>query len=468
MQHSPFFLKLEHKPGLVVGGGEIAARKASRLIDGGMQLTVIAPEISEQMRVVAKSSLVTIVERAFVDSDIERMVVVVAATNQRDVNCHIAELCQARGLFVNVADDADEGDLLFPSLVKRDPIQIAISAGGTAPLLSRLLKAYLEGCIPTAYAKLAELVGDYRAQVKERYPTIEQRRNFWDTVLRGRIADAVFSGRYDAAREELSALLNSTTKADGFGEVYLVGAGPGDPDLLTIKALRLMQQADVVVYDRLVSDNIYQLLRDDIEKIYAGKGPSQHTMSQDQINKLLVDFARQGKKVLRLKGGDPFIFGRGGEEIATLLEQGIPFQVVPGITAALGCAAYSGIPLTHRDYAQSCVFVTGHRQGNTVNLDWQLLVRPSQTLVFYMGLLGLEEICKALIGHGMPSTTMVALVMRGTLPDQKVLVGNLSSIVDLVKAEDIKPPTLVIVGEVVKLYSKLQWYQTQRYFHAQK
>lgn len=468
MQHLPFFLKLRDKPCLVVGGGNIAARKASRLVEGGMRLTVVAPTFSARMHALAKSSSLKLIERAFIDDDIEGMVVVVAATDQHDTNRHIAELCQARGLFVNVADDAARGNLLFPSLIKRDPIHIAISAGGTAPLLSRLLRAHLEGCIPTAYAKLAELISDFRKQVKERYPAIIEQRKFWDAVLRGRIADAVFAGRHDAARAELAALLKDDKRAGRFGEVYLVGAGPGDPDLLTIKALRLMQQADVVVYDRLVSDQIYQLLRDDVEKIYAGKGPSQHAMSQNQINQLLVDLAHQGKKVLRLKGGDPFVFGRGGEEIATLLDEGIPFQVVPGITAALGCAAYSGIPLTHRDYAQSCIFVTGHRQDGTVNLDWELLARPSQTLVFYMGLLGLEEICKALIKHGMSAQTMVALIMRGTLADQKVLVGNLSNIADLVTTENIKPPTLVIVGEVVKLYSKLQWYQTQRYFHAER
>ena len=461
MQYVPFFLGLKGKPGLVIGGGEIATRKARRLIDGGMQLTVVAPQISAPMCALESPPSCVLKKRTFVDDDIKNMLLVVAATNCREVNHRIAELAKAQGSWVNVADDADEGNLLFPSLVQRDPIQIAISAGGAAPSLARLLRSYLEGFIPRGYTDLADLLGRYRDRVKEKYQTVARRRAFWDTVLRGRIADAVFAGRYREAEAGLLALLNDEPNMDAqVGEIYLVGAGPGDPDLLTIKALRLMQQADTVVYDRLVSTSIHQLLRPDIERIYAGKQASQHAMSQADINRLLVDLARQGKKVLRLKGGDPFVFGRGGEEIETLLEEGIPFQIVPGITAALGCAAYSGIPLTHRDYAQSCIFVTGHRKDGSINLNWKLLTQANQTLIFYMGLLGLEHICTSLTEHGMAADTPIALIMRGTLADQKIVISDLSNIVTAIQDQEIKPPTLLIVGKVVELYNKLQWYRT--------
>ena len=444
----------------MVGGGEIAARKAHRLLEGGMKLRIIAPEISATMRKLASQSSCVIEQRPFDDDDVKGAYIVVSATDRRAVNHRVAELAKAQGSLVNVADDADEANLLFPSLVDRSPIQIAISAGGTSPSLSRLLRSYLEGFIPSGYAELAKLLERYRNRAKEKYQTLAQLRSFWDVVLRGRVADAVFAGRYEEAEATLMALLNDEQNIDGHaGEIYLVGAGPGDPDLLTIKALRLMQQADVVVYDRLVSDSVHQLLRPGIEKIYAGKQPSQHAMSQEEINRLLVKLAKQGRKVLRLKGGDPFIFGRGGEEIETLVDEGIPFQVVPGITAALGCAAYSGIPLTHRDYAQSCVFVTGHRRDGTVNLNWDFLIQENQTLVFYMGLLGLEHICASLIEHGMPPETPIALIMHGTMADQKVIISDLRNIMARVRSEKIKPPTLVIVGKVVNLYNKLQWYQ---------
>ena len=251
----------------------------------------------------------------------------------------------------------------------------------------------------------------------------------------------------------------SSSNSSGSGEVYLVGAGPGDPELLTIKALRLIQQADVIVYDRLVSDEIMSLFSDSVEKIYAGKRRSEHSMPQDDINSLLVDLARQGKKVVRLKGGDPFVFGRGGEEISTLMQEQVRFQVVPGITAALGCAAYSGIPLTHRNYSQACLFVPGHRKDGADDLDWEMLARTNQTLVFYMSLVGLQHICQQLIAHGLSEQTPVALIANGTLPDQKVLVGQLSNIYTLTEDNRIEPPTLLIVGEVVKLRESLDWYQ---------
>lgn len=290
------------------------------------------------------------------------------------------------------------------------------------------------------------------------YPDVNQRRGFWETVFQGPIAERQLAGQGAEAERLLQAMVDGAPVQQG-GEVYLVGAGPGDPDLLTFRALRLMQQADVVLYDRLVAPAIIEMCRRDAERIYVGKRRADHAVPQDQINRLLVDLARQGKRVLRLKGGDPFIFGRGGEEIEELAEHCIPFQVVPGITAASGCSAYAGIPLTHRDYAQSVRFVTGHLKDGTSNLPWHDLVAPAQTLVFYMGLVGLPTICAELIRHGRAASTPAALVQQGTTRNQRVFTGTLADLPELVAQHEVHAPTLVIVGEVVQLRDKLAWFE---------
>ena len=469
MDYLPFFLKLKGRDALIVGGGEVAARKARRLLAGGMRVTVVADAVSRAMGETAAAARAPascrIERRRFAQADLAGRVLVVAATDDAGVNRAVAEACRAAGVPVNVADEQDLGDVIFPSLINRAPIRVAISTEGVSPLLARLLKSYLSGCIPPAYGRLAQLAARYRPRVKRRFATPRERRRFWDKVLRGRVADQIFAGRYAQAEAELEALLRAGDAA-AVGEIYLVGSGPGDPDLLTVKALRLMQQSDVVIYDRLVSDAILKLLRDDVEKIYAGKERARHALPQERINELLVRYARRGKKVLRLKGGDPFVFGRGGEEIETLMERDVPFQVVPGITAALGCAAYAGIPLTHRDHAHACIFATGHRKDGGVGLDWEMLARPSQTLVFYMGLAGLGQICAQLMGHGLAPSTPAALVTRGTLPDQRVLLGDLSSLPALTRTREVAAPTLLIVGEVVRLHDRLQWYGTERNVEA--
>ena len=469
MDYLPFFLKLKGRRALVVGAGEVAARKARRLLEGGMCVTVVAAAVSRPMSEAANAARAPascrVERRPFAPADLDGQELVVAATDDAGVNRRIAAACRAAGVPVNVADEPDLGDVIFPSLINRAPIYVAVSTAGVSPLLARLLKSYLSGCIPAAYGRLAALAARYRPRVKQRFAAPRERRRFWDKVLRGRVADQLFAGRYDQAEAELQALLRAGDAA-AVGEIYLVGSGPGDPDLLTVKALRLMQQADVVLYDRLVSDSILKLLRDDVDKIYAGKERARHAMPQERINELLVRFASQGKKVLRLKGGDPFVFGRGGEEIETLMERGVPFQVVPGITAALGCAAYAGIPLTHRDHAHACIFATGHLKDGSVGLDWEMLARPSQTLVFYMGFVGLEQICAQLTRHGLAAHTPAALVTRGTLPDQRVLLGDLSNLPTLTQTREVAAPTLLIVGEVVRLHDKLQWYGADRNIEA--
>jgi len=344
-------------------------------------------------------------------------------------------------------------------MVDRSPVQVAVTTGGASPVLARLLRARLESFIPAAYGRLARLVDDYRQSVKTRFSDPAHRRYFWETVLQGRVAELLFAGQEDKARLALEQAIDDVdTYFETTGEVYLVGAGPGDPDLITFRALRLMQQADVVVYDRLVSQPILDMVRRDAEMIYAGKARDQHTLSQESINQLLVRLAKEGKRVLRLKGGDPFIFGRGGEEIETLAEQGIPFQVVPGITAASGCASYAGIPLTHRDYAQSCIFVTGHLKDGSVDLDWETLARPAQTIVFYMGLHSIPVLSRELIAHGLPGDTPVALVQQGTTQDQRVYIESLDSLPALAASGTLKPPTIIIVGQVVSLHDKLSWF----------
>ncbi|MGB5202477.1 MAG: siroheme synthase CysG, partial [Sedimenticolaceae bacterium] len=354
----------------------------------------------------------------------------------------------------------EDGSFIMPSIIDRSPVIAAVSTGGASPVLARLMRSRLESMIPAGYGRLAELAGRFRERVKQAFADPADRRRFWDRVLQGNVAERVFSGHMHEAEVLMEHELGSGPLQTGMGEVYLVGGGPGDPDLLTFRALRLMQQADVVVYDRLVAKAVLDMTRSDAERIYVGKERDKHTMRQEEINQLLADLAKQGKRVVRLKGGDPFIFGRGGEEIDTLASQGVPFQVIPGITAASGCASYSGIPLTHRDYAQSVTFVTGHLKDNTMNLNWSQLAQPNQTLVFYMGLKGLPVISRELQAHGMAPNTPAALIQQGTTQKQKVFTGTLASLPEIVAREKPKPPTLIIVGDVVQLHGKLSWYKS--------
>jgi uroporphyrin-III C-methyltransferase/precorrin-2 dehydrogenase/sirohydrochlorin ferrochelatase len=316
----------------------------------------------------------------------------------------------------------------------------------------------LETLIPRGYADLGGLVGQFRQQVKHKFATVDGRRMFWEKILSGPIAEKVFAEQHDEAEQLLKQAIDEAEDRTPMGEVYLVGAGPGDPELLTFKALRLMQQADVVLYDALVSPDVVDLCRRDADLVYVGKRRDQHTLPQEGINDLLVKHAKQGKRVVRLKGGDPFIFGRGGEELQTLSEQGVPFQVVPGITAASACSSYSGIPLTHRDFAQSVRFVTGQLKSRKDELDFSNLLATNETLVFYMGLHTLSDISAGLISAGRSASTPVAIVSRGTCRDQKVLTGTLSTISDLQEREQLPAPSIIIVGEVVKLHSELAWF----------
>lgn len=463
MDYLPLFIDLKHRQCLVVGGGDIAARKAGLLLKAGGHVTLIAPQIYEMSRQLLESTeyqgRVDWKEQRFTSDLLDQQMLVIAATNDEAVNLEVYQAAKAKNILTNVVDQPDLCDFILPSVLDRSPIVVAISSGGQSPILARQLRARLETLIPPAYSKLARLVGDYREAVKARFGQLKQRRRFWESVLQGPVADHVLAGRDKLAVQTLETLLTNTPDtALQQGEVYLVGAGPGDPDLLTFKALRLMQQADVVFYDRLVSKEILALVRKEAEMIYVGKQRAWHSKRQDEINQLLLEHALAGKRVLRLKGGDPFIFGRGGEEIATLAEQKIPFQVVPGITAASGVSSYAGIPLTHRDYSQSCVFVTGQLKEGELDLNWQALVQPRQTVVVYMGLAGLDVLSHKLQSHGMRADMPAALVQQGTTDNQKVWVSTIADLPELAKKQQPVAPTLLIIGEVVQLHHSLSWF----------
>lgn len=456
------FFKLQDRPCLVVGGGEVGTRKAQMFLRAGGQVKVIALEASHELKAQAQTTAaLTVIERGFEDQDVQGQALIIVATENSELNRHVYALATAQGIPVNVADQTPLCTFIFGSIVDRDPILIAISSSGASPVLARLLKSKLETWIPATYGRLAAVMGGFRGKVKQRFKAIRTRRLFWEEVLQGPFAEMAMSGRLHEAEQYLDQYLDSTQSPNTQGEVYLIGAGPGDPDLMTFKALRLLQKADVVLYDRLVAKPIMDLARKEAELIYVGKIADDHVMPQTSITELLIKYAKQGQKVARLKGGDPFMFGRGGEEIQALTEQQVPFQVVPGVTAASGCAAYAGIPLTHRDYAYSCRFVTGHLKDDSLNLDWQGLAQPKQTVVFYMGMKNLAVICQQLMQHGAPGTRKVALVEQGTTPGQRVITGTLATLPEQVKDFKAKPPSLIIVGDVVTLKDQLNWYENR-------
>ena len=458
MDHLPIFINLRQKPTLVVGGGDIALRKINLLLKAQAKVKCVSPHFCEGLKTLSLDSNVSLVNKRFEASDISNYSVIISATDDSKVNESVSKIAHESRIPVNVVDSPELSSFIMPSIVDRSPVVIAVSSSGKAPVLARLIRAKLETVIPSSYGILAEIAGEYRQKVKDRFSKIKDRRAFWEATFSGVIAEKVFSGRIQEAKADIEKQLIDSVEMN-LGEVYLVGAGPGDPDLLTFKALRLIQQADVVLYDRLVSKGVMELVRRDSELIYVGKkGGSDKSTRQIDINALLVDLAKSGKRVCRLKGGDPVIFGRGGEEIESLSEHGIPFQVVPGITAASGCSSYAGIPLTHRDFSQSCRFVTAHLKDGTTNLPWEEFIVEQQTIVFYMALSGASYICEQLIAHGMREEMPIAIIEKGTMPEQKVYITSLKDLPDLLSKEDINAPTLMIVGEVVSLNEKLSWY----------
>ena len=462
MDYLPIFLAIKGEPCLLVGGAQAAEPKARLLLRAGARLVVVAPALTPGLRELTDESGVTWHRRAFRDDDLNGMKLVIVAADDEALARAVATAARERGIPVNAVDRRSLCSFILPSILDRSPLVAAVSTGGAAPILARILRTRLETIIPAQFGRLARFLGEIRPDVLRRIADSALRRRFFEGVVDGPIGEQVLAGREEDARGAIESALADYESVGTAGEVYLVGAGPGDPDLLTFRALRLMQKADVVVYDRLVSNAVLDLTRRDAERIYAGKQPGYHAIPQHEINDLLARLALAGKRVLRLKGGDPFIFGRGGEEIETLAALGIPFQVVPGITAASGCAAYAGIPLTHRDYAQSCIFVTGRRKIEEDTLDWDSLVRPNQTVVVYMGLAGLETICTGLLRHGLAPETPAALIEQGTTAAQVVHTGTVGTLASTIEGRRVRAPTLVIVGDVVRLRDKLDWYHPRR------
>jgi len=461
MEHLPIFLNVKGRHAVVVGGGTVACRKTDLLLRAGCDVTVIAPTLNDDMARLVQKNGIKHKTGELIAADLDGCTIAFGATSDNAVNRQLQELGGAAGVLVNIADDAGLCDFIMPAIVDRSPLLVAVASGGTSPLLTRMLKARFETEIPAAYGRLADFAGKYRQRVKDSIPNMTRRRRFWETMIAGPVAEHLFSAQEALAATLMDKLLDEAATDGGQpprGEVYLVGTGPGDPDLLTFRALRLMQQADVVLYDRLIGDGILNLVRRDAKRIYVGKMKKDHTVAQEEIGEMLIRLANEGHRVLRLKGGDPFVFGRGGEEIETLAEHGITFQVIPGVTAANGCAAYAGIPLTHRNHAQSCIIVTGHEKDGALNLNWDCLIQPRQTVVIYMGLTSLGTITQGFLDHGADPATPAAVIENGTRAEQRVITGTLASLPDKSTAASIKSPALIIVGNVVTLQDKLSWF----------
>ncbi|WP_263753830.1 siroheme synthase CysG [Kosakonia cowanii] len=454
MDHLPIFCQLRGRACLLVGGGDVAERKARLLLDAGAQLTVNALSFIPQFTAWAAEGMLRLVEGEFSETLLDECWLAIAATDNDAVNQRVSDAAETRRIFCNVVDAPKEASFIMPSIIDRSPLMVAISSGGTSPVLARLLREKLESLLPQHLGHVAKFAGQLRSRVKRHFATMSERRRFWEKLfVNDRLAQSLANQNMAAVESITEQMLNEPL--DNRGEVVLVGAGPGDAGLLTLKGLQQIQQADVVVYDRLVSDEIMNLVRRDADRVFVGKRAGYHCVPQEEINQILLHEAQSGKRVVRLKGGDPFIFGRGGEELETLCHAGIPFSVVPGITAASGCSAYSGIPLTHRDYAQSVRLVTGHLKTGG-ELDWANLAAEKQTLVFYMGLNQAAAIQEQLIAHGMQADMPVALVENGTSVQQRVVSGALSQLGEL--AQQVKSPSLIIVGRVVTLRDKLKWF----------
>ena len=458
MKSFPIFINLIHKPVLVIGGGDVALRKIEMLLKADAKITVIASSLCKELKYYQKLKKIHVKIKSFEINDLTNSVLVVAATDNKKVNSLVSKTAQSLNIPVNVVDEPSLCTFTMGSIIDRSPLLIAISSEGNVPVLAKFVREKIEALIPHSFSKLASVMGSMRDSVKNRYETSQSRRIFWENFIDHPLVRQFLNQTKKLSAQQLKALVKRNEIQKKQGEVFLVGGGPGDPDLLTFRALHLMQRSDVCVYDKLVSKDVLNLVRRDAELIFVGKERDRHTLPQDKINQLLVKLAKKGMRVLRLKGGDPFIFGRGGEEIEMLMEHKIPFQVVPGITAANGVSSYAGIPLTHRDYAQSCTFVTGHMKDEKLMLDWGSLAKSNQTIVIYMGLLALSQICVELVKYGASRDLPIAVVEQGTTSQQRVITGALSNIVQKVKKEKLKSPSLIIIGNVVKLRKKLKWF----------
>ncbi|WP_421595491.1 siroheme synthase CysG [Rahnella sp. PD4] len=456
MDYLPIFADLKQRPVLVVGGGEVAARKIDLLLRAGAQVRIVAQALSPELEQRRQAAEISWSAQAFLPEQLDDVFLVIAATDDAALNAEVFAQANLRHVLANVVDDQPKCSFIFPSIVDRSPIVVAISSSGKAPVLARMLREKLETLLPNSLGQMADIAGRWRENVKAQFSSMRSRRRFWEHAFAGRFASLASAGKLAEAERALQQQLENAEDISHSGHVTLVGAGPGDAGLLTLRGLQVMQQADVVLYDHLVSEEVLDLVRRDADKICVGKRAGSHSVAQEETNRLLVELAQQGKKVVRLKGGDPFIFGRGGEELQAVQAAGIPFQVVPGVTAAAGATAYAGIPLTHRDYAQSVIFVTGHCRPENNGVQWETLAKGQQTLAIYMGTLKAAEISQQLIAHGRAAHTPVAVIGRGTRSDQQVLTGTLDNLEHL--AQQAPTPALLVIGEVVSLHQQLAWF----------
>jgi uroporphyrin-III C-methyltransferase/precorrin-2 dehydrogenase/sirohydrochlorin ferrochelatase len=459
MTYYPAFFDLTAQKVLLVGGGEVAARKLAQLLRSGAKVTLVAPEVLPELSRQAAAGTINVAVREFIPDDLDGARLVIVATSRRAVNRWIAALSEARGIPVNVVDDRAASRFIVPAIIDRDPVLVAISTGGASPVLARRLRERLEALIPKRFGELALWLQSLRRAARGRLRDTGARRRYFEHIVDGAAARRFVAGDTHGAESLAQQLLARTaTSPRQPGEVTLVGAGPGDPELLTLKALRALQDADVILHDRLVPRAVLDMARRDAALICVGKTAGGGGSAQAEINALLIEHAQQGKRVIRLKGGDPFIFGRGGEELEALHQAQIRFSVIPGITAAAGCAAYAGIPLTHRDHAHSVTFITGHEDGDGREPDWAALARPGGTAVFYMGLARLQHIAAKLLQHGAAVALPAALIAQGTLENQRIVTGTLGTITEAAGRARLQSPTLLVVGEVVSLHDSLAWF----------
>lgn len=454
MRYLPIFVELHGQSALVVGNHAAVSRKAALLVRAGAVVTVLSPGPPDsEVAAMAAAGTITLLQRPFAPDDVAGAALVIAADDDRALLEAVSAAAQAAGVPFNAVDVPALSTFIMPAIVDRDPLVVAVSSAGTAPVLARQIRARIEAMLPSNLGRLALFAEKFRVALHATRRDGRARRRFWERFFPGPIAALVLAGNESAAQERMLSEINRASAGIAAGDdvapghVSIVGAGPGDPDLLTLKAQRLLQEADVIVYDRLVSAAIVDAGRRDADRIYVGKAKGSHACSQAEINDLLVEKARAGLHVVRLKGGDPLIFGRGGEELEHLQRHGIAVEVVPGITAATGCAAATGIPLTHRALAQAVIFATGQGQNGEPDLDWPALARAGQTVVFYMGLSAAGMIAERLIAHGRGRGTPVAIIVSGTLPQQQVLTGSLAHLPSLA-AEAADGPGLIIIGEV--------------------
>ncbi len=458
MRFYPLFADLQNRRVLVVGGGSVAARKAETLLAAGADVSIGAPELNAELRALEQQGRLQHLSGNYQSSWLDDRILVIAASNDSAVNRQVSLDAHARGMLVNVVDNPQLCNFIVPAIVDRSPIMIAISSGGAAPVLARMLRERFEILLDHSVGKLALLAERARVAVRARFATVSQRRRFWEALLVGPVATAVAAGRDQRAEQLLDSALKNADVTINIGRVALVGAGPGDPGLLTIRALRCLQQADVILHDRLVSREVLDLARRDAERIETGKESGTHHTTQERINELLVEHARAGKRVVRLKGGDSLIFGRGGEELEYLRAHNIDYEVVPGITAAAACAAYAGIPLTHRDHAQSLRLVTALSQSSLDTLDWRALAQEKQTLAVYMGVARLEMLREKLIAHGRSADTPFALIENGSRPEQRVISGSLGQLDLIAHQHQVRSPAMLIIGEVAAFATQLAWF----------